>query len=115
MVCALDEAANVVKWPDLPRLYSHYGSRSIILMTILQSYNQGVGVWGKEGMELLWSAAAVVVYGGGVRDNDMLERLEKLVGDYEEWEQSVSHSEGTRSVSSSKKEKRFLFNQNWLH
>lgn len=108
MVCALDEAANVVKWPDLPRLYSHYGSRSIILMTILQSYNQGVGVWGKEGMELLWSAAAVVVYGGGVRDNDMLERLEKLVGDYEEWEQSVSHSEGTRSVSSSKKEKKIL-------
>ncbi|MCQ4626179.1 TraM recognition domain-containing protein, partial [Corynebacterium sp. CCUG 69979] len=46
LVAALDEAANVVRWPELPSLYSHYGSRGIILMTILQSYAQGAEVWG---------------------------------------------------------------------
>jgi hypothetical protein len=38
----LDEAANVCRWRDLPNLYSHYGSRGIVLMTILQSWSQGV-------------------------------------------------------------------------
>lgn len=108
LVAALDEAANVVKWPELPRLYSHYGSRSIILMTILQSYAQGVGVWGEEGMESLWSAASILLYGGGVRDEKMLTKLESLIGDYEEWSQSISYSDGKRSVSKSKQERKIL-------
>lgn len=33
----LDEAANVCRWRELPNLYSLYGSRGIVLMTILQS------------------------------------------------------------------------------
>ena len=37
MLGVLDEAANVCRWHDLPDLYSHYGSRGIVLMTILQS------------------------------------------------------------------------------
>jgi hypothetical protein len=27
MTVVLDEAANVCRWPDLPDLYTHYGSR----------------------------------------------------------------------------------------
>jgi len=46
----LDEAANVCRWKNLPDQYSHYGSRGIILMTILQSWSQGVEVWNVEGM-----------------------------------------------------------------
>lgn len=38
----LDEAANVCRWRELPNLYSHYGSRGIVLMTILQSWSQRV-------------------------------------------------------------------------
>ncbi|WP_334173802.1 type IV secretory system conjugative DNA transfer family protein, partial [Sinomonas sp.] len=49
MVCVLDEAANVCPWPQLPKLYSHFGSRGICVWTILQSYAQGVGVWGQHG------------------------------------------------------------------
>lgn len=37
LVAVLDEAANVCRWRDLPDLYSHYGSRGIVLLTILQS------------------------------------------------------------------------------
>jgi len=108
LVAPLDEAANVVRWPQLPKLYSHYGSRSIILMTILQSYAQGVGVWGEEGMESLWSAAAILMYGGGVRDEKMLSKLEALIGEYEKWETSVSSSKDSRSVSKQTREKKIL-------
>lgn len=109
LVAPLDEAANVVRWPELPALYSHYGSRSIILMTILQSYEQGVNVWGKEGMEMLWSAAAVLMYGGGVRDEHMLQKLEALIGDYEERQVSVSRSREGRSTSTQVREKKNLY------
>ena len=108
LVAPLDEAANVVRWPQLPKLYSHYGSRSIILMTILQSYAQGVGVWGEEGMESLWSSAAILMYGGGVRDEKMLSKLEALIGDYEKWETSVSNSTDSYSVSKQTREKKIL-------
>ena len=66
LVGVLDEAANVCRWKDLPDLYSHFGSRGIVLMTILQSWAQGVECWGERGMEKLWSAANIRVYGGGV-------------------------------------------------
>ena len=109
MIAALDEAANTVPWPELPKLYSHYGSRGIIVMTILQSYAQGVKAWGREGMEALWSAASVLLYGGGVRDQDMLQKLELLIGDYEELTKSVSRSaDGGRSTSIQAREKKIL-------
>ncbi|MHA2788322.1 type IV secretory system conjugative DNA transfer family protein [Corynebacterium sp. S7] len=109
LVAALDEAANVVRWPELPSLYSHYGSRGIILMTILQSYAQGAEVWGENGMELLWSAAAVVLYGGGVRDDKMLQKIEALVGDVEVFETSTSRTgEGARTVTRNRREKKIL-------
>lgn len=109
LVAALDEAANVVKWPELPSLYSHYGSRGIILMTILQSYTQGVGVWGEEGMEAMWSAASILLYGGGVRDDKMLQKLESLIGEVEVFESSTSRTgDGPRSVSTQRREKKIL-------
>lgn len=58
---------------ELPNLHSHYGSRSIVLMTILQSWSQGAKVWGESGMRKLWSAS-----------ND------KVVGDFDAQTSSVS-------------------------
>ena len=46
LVAVLDEAANICRIGDLPVLYSHLGSRGVIPVTILQSFAQGVGVWG---------------------------------------------------------------------
>ncbi|GAB2718043.1 hypothetical protein GCM10010442_44010 [Kitasatospora kifunensis] len=83
MLGVLDEAANVCRWTDLPDLYSHYGSRGIILMTILQSWDQGVEVWGEKGMSKLWSAANVRVYGGGVSDARFLGDLSQFAGMFE--------------------------------
>ena len=70
----LDEAANVCRWHDLPDLYSHYGSRGIVLMTILQSWSQGVQVWGRDGMRKLWSASNIAVYGGRGEGTGVSER-----------------------------------------
>ena len=96
----LDEAANVCRWRDLPNLYSHYGSRGIVLMTILQSWSQGVEVWGESGMKKLWSASNVKVYGGGVSEATFLEDLSRTIGDYERRQVSTSYGrDGNRSVS----------------
>lgn len=96
----LDEAANVCRWRSLPDLYSHYGSRGIVLMTILQSWSQGVEVWGESGMRKLWSASNVKCYGGGVSETAFLEDLSRLVGEHERVRTSVSSGRGQRSVSS---------------
>lgn len=99
LLAVLDEAANVCRWRELPNLYSHYGSRGIVLMTILQSWSQGVDVWGEHGMRKLWSASNVAVYGGGVKEREFLEMLSALIGDYDKRVTSVSTGRGQRSVS----------------
>lgn len=95
----LDEAANVCRWRELPNLYSHYGSRGIVLMTILQSWSQGVEVWGESGMKKLWSASNVKVYGGGVSEAAFLDDLSRIIGDYDRLSSSTSYGRGQRTVS----------------
>jgi len=94
MLCALDEAANCVRWRDLPKMYSHYGSRGIIIMTILQSWSQGIGVWGERPMKLLESSSNIYIFGGNVREKQYLESLKTLVGRYEREALNVSRSSG---------------------
>lgn len=104
----LDEAANVCRWRELPNLYSHYGSRGIVLMTILQSWSQGVDVWGESGMRKLWSASNIAVYGGGVKEREFLEMLSALIGDYDKRVTSVSTGRGQRSVNEQLTRERIL-------
>ncbi|MCX6462694.1 MAG: TraM recognition domain-containing protein [Pseudonocardiales bacterium] len=82
VVAVLDEAANICPIRALPQLYSHYGSRGIQVLTMLQSYQQGAGVWGEQGMQALWSAATVKLVGAGVDDHAFLQRLSGLIGDH---------------------------------
>lgn len=104
----LDEAANVCRWRALPDLYSHYGSRGIVLMTILQSWSQGVEVWGEAGMRKLWSASNIKVYGGGVDEDAFLEHLSKVIGDYDRVSSSTSYGRGHRTVSQQLHRERIL-------
>ncbi len=83
LLCVLDEAANVCKIRNLPELYSHLGSRSIVPMTILQSYKQAELVWGATGAEVLWSAATVKLIGAGLDDPRLAEDLSRMVGDHD--------------------------------
>lgn len=99
VTAALDEIANIVRWPRLPDYYSTFGSRGIICDTVLQSYAQGVEVWGEQGMKKLWSAAAIVVIGPGHKDYRFLEELAHLIGTHTEQQRSISHGGGDRGRS----------------
>jgi type IV secretory pathway TraG/TraD family ATPase VirD4 len=98
----LDEAANICRIADLPRMYSHLGSRGIVVLTILQSYHQGVGVWGDTGMKELWSAATIKLVGAGIDDANFAEDVSRLVGDHDVMTTSrnLGGRRSTRTVSS---------------
>ncbi|BCW86537.1 hypothetical protein NicSoilE8_42100 (plasmid) [Arthrobacter sp. NicSoilE8] len=101
---ALDELANVVRWAGLPDQFSHYGSKGLIVMGVLQSWSQGVELWGEANMRKIWSAANVKVYGGGVAEEGFLRALSDLIGDYSYINVSVSsgRSGSSRSRQESK-------------
>ena len=83
---------------------------AICLMTILQSWSQGVEVWGRDGMRKLWSAANIKVYGGGVAEVEFLNELSSLVGDFELRTASTTHPGrgGGRSTSHATRRERIL-------
>ncbi|MBF4592074.1 type IV secretory system conjugative DNA transfer family protein [Curtobacterium sp. VKM Ac-1395] len=108
LLCILDEAANVCRWKDLPDLYSHYGSRGIPIMSIFQSWSQGVDVFTLAGMRKLFSAANEVVYLGGVKETEWLRELSELLGDYDHETVSYSMNRGVRSTNVQNSRRRIL-------
>lgn len=108
LLAALDEVANVCRWGDLPARYSHWGGRGIIPMAVLQSWAQGEQAWGPRGMAMLWSAANVRVYGGGVAEVGFLRELSELAGSYWRPQMSTSVTRGVRTTNHSLTEERVL-------
>ena len=100
LVCQLDEAGNVVRWPAMADKYTYYGSQGILLSAMFQSWTQGVATFGKEGWSTLWDAAGVAIYGGGVKDTDPLDDFSQLIGHYQY--QSISRSSGGGGGSTSR-------------
>jgi type IV secretory pathway TraG/TraD family ATPase VirD4 len=99
LVVMLDEAANICRIADLPDLYSHLGSRGIIPVTILQSYEQGTTVWGEQGAAALWGAATKKLIGAGVDSPRLARDVATLVGQHDVPVRSVSYSDGRASES----------------
>lgn len=105
----LDEVANVCRWRQLPDVYSHYGSRGIVLSSFFQGWDQGVEAFGREGMRKLWNASNVRVAGSGLQDADFLPFLSQVVGDRDVVRRtSSSAARGGRSVSTSVQRERIL-------
>jgi len=108
LLAVLDEVANVCRWRELPDLYSHYGSRGIVVVSLLQSWAQGVSCWGQQGMQKLWDASNVKIYGGGTTDTQFLEAMSQLFGHYDRQLRSRSHSgQGNSTSWSSQRERVF--------
>jgi len=101
LVMVLDEAANVCRIRELPDLYSHLGSRGVVVQTVLQSWSQGARVWGDEGMQSLWTAANIKIYAGNNSENTFLQFLSNLVGPHEVRKRSTSSSRTGSSTSHS--------------
>ncbi|QFG22849.1 type IV secretory system conjugative DNA transfer family protein [Actinomadura sp. WMMB 499] len=97
LVVALDEAANICRIADLPQLYSHLGSRGIIPVTILQSYEQGVTVWGEAGMAALWGAATRKLIGAGIDSPRLVRDLATLIGQHDVPVRSITYNDGRAS------------------
>jgi len=104
----LDEVANIVRIKRLPQQFSFYGSRGMPIVAALQNYAQGVGVWGKEGMEALFAATNIITYGGGIKDPAFLRMISELIGDRDASVRSVSTGRGGRSVSQQTRKERIL-------
>lgn len=100
LLCMLDEVANICRWPELPDLYSHYGSRGIILASFLQSWSQGVRVFGRPGMKQLWDAANLRGVGMGIADDEFAGTISRLVGDHDKRTRSTSQSMRSGSSTS---------------
>lgn len=100
-VSVLDEAANTCRLGELPNWYSHFGSRGMPVLTLLQSWSQGCEVWGERGMSKMWSAANHRWYAGGVAEPEFLRSLSLLIGDHdvERWSTSTSRGGTSRSQS----------------
>jgi hypothetical protein len=99
MVVPLDEAANICRIADLPDLYSHLGSRGITPVTILQSYEQGITVWGEHGMATLWGAATKKIIGAGVDSPRLTRDLATLVGQHDVPVRTINYGQGRASES----------------
>ncbi|WP_125778255.1 type IV secretory system conjugative DNA transfer family protein [Antribacter gilvus] len=95
----LDELANVCKWEELPNVFSHYGSRGMIIDGYFQNKSQALELWGSGGVEKLVGAANVVIYAGNIKDIGFLRDLSELIGDYDHLSTSVSYGRGGRSVN----------------
>ncbi|GGL84434.1 hypothetical protein GCM10010095_81520 [Streptomyces anthocyanicus] len=108
LTAVLDEAANVCRISDLPDLYSHFGSRGINVVTLLQSYRQGARVWGEVGMDALWSAATVKLLGAGLDDADFVQKISTLVGQHDVRTPSISKSKDGTSRSYSYRQESIL-------
>ncbi|MBD8729358.1 type IV secretory system conjugative DNA transfer family protein [Frigoribacterium sp. CFBP 13707] len=108
LMVILDEAGNICRIPDLPKKYTTYGGRGIIPVTILQTEEQGVDVWGESGFGQLWASSTVQVFGGGNASNKFLRDLSERIGDYEYQERSTSTHDGKRTVSRSRRSERIM-------
>lgn len=104
----LDEAANICPIKDLPDLYSYFGSMSIPVISVLQSYQQGVSVWGQSGMHKLWSAATVKLIGAGVHDAEFCEQVSRLIGEHDIPHDTTQSGRGGGSVSRSTRRERIM-------
>ena len=108
LLVLLDEAGNICRIPDLPDRYSHYRARGIVVVTILQSEDQGKQVWPNGGYEKLLAASMWWIYAGGNASASFYRNVSDLIGDYEYTERSTSAGRGGGSTQVSRRTERIM-------
>lgn len=92
LVCDFDEANNTVHIRTMPKRYTYFGSRGIIVNQYFQTYSDGARLYGEKGFRALLSAATVKVVGGGIDEERELAAIAKTLGTYEKKTVSSSAS-----------------------
>lgn len=108
LLVLLDEAGNICRIPDLPDRYSHYRARGIVVVTILQSEDQGKQVWPHGGFEKLLAASMWWIYAGGNASASFYRNVSELIGDYVYTERSTSAGRGGGSTQVSRRAERIM-------
>lgn len=98
MLLALDEIANLSPLPSLPTLMAEGGGSGITTMPVLQSLAQARDKWNEHQAGAIWDASIVKVILGGASNSRDLQDLSALVGERDEYTDSVTLGDhGTRS------------------
>ena len=98
MLLALDEIANLSPLPSLPTLMAEGGGSGITTMPVLQSLAQARHKWNEHQANAIWDASIVKVILGGASNSRDLQDLSALVGERDEYTDSVTLGDhGTRS------------------
>jgi len=98
MLLALDEIANFSPLPSLPTLMAEGGGSGITTMPVLQSLAQARDKWNEHQANAIWDASIVKVILGGASNSRDLQDLSALVGERDEYTDSVTLGDhGTRS------------------
>lgn len=98
MLLALDEIANLSPLPSLPTLMAEGGGSGITTMPVLQSLAQARDKWNEHQANAIWDASIVKVILGGASNSRDLQDLSALVGERDEYTDSVTLGDhGTRS------------------
>lgn len=98
LLLALDEIANLSPLPSLPTLMAEGGGSGITTMPVLQSLAQARDKWNEHQAGAIWDASIVKVILGGASNSRDLQDLSTLVGERDEYTDSVTLGDhGTRS------------------
>lgn len=95
----LDEIANMLSWPALPRVMADGGGRGISTLVVLQALSQAETAWSKAEADTIWSAATAKVLLGGASDVSHLRDLEALLGTRQLRQNNRSYSTSGSSTS----------------
>lgn len=98
MLLTLDEIANLSPLPSLPTLMAEGGGSGITTVPVLQSLAQARDKWNEHQANAIWDASIVKVILGGASNSRDLQDLSALVGERDEYTDSVTLGDhGTRS------------------
>jgi len=104
----LDEAGNICRIPDLPDRLTHYRSRGIVVMVVLQNWEQGEIVWPNGGFAKMWSASTIQVFAGGNASVSFCRDLSERIGDYEYVDRSTSSGSNGGSSQLNRRTERIM-------
>lgn len=98
VLLALDEIGNLAPLPSLPTLMAEGGGTGITCLPVLQSLAQARDKWNENQANAIWDSSIVkIVLGGGSNSKD-LQDLSALIGERDEYTDSVTLGEhGSRS------------------
>lgn len=104
----LDEAGNICRIPDLPDRLTHYRSRGIVVMVVLQNWEQGEIVWPNGGFAKMWSASTIQIFAGGNASVAFGRDLSERIGDYEYVDRSTSSGRNGGSSQLNRRTERIM-------